>query len=116
MYSIKFKHLLALNHYEQAYAALNSNPDKERKKDNLRDLVKTLLDYRELNTLVSFSYGDLEDIFSDILYARARATDSIKNIYYDFLYTYQIKRGPNYFRLGELNYLYFVSLKCVSYT
>ncbi|KAI4461352.1 nuclear pore complex protein [Holotrichia oblita] len=100
LYSIKFKHHLTLGHYEKAYNAMHSNPDKERKKDNLRELVKTLLDKRDLDTLMSFTYADMQELFCSILFMRARATDAVENMYYDFLYSYQIKRGAPYFRLA----------------
>ncbi|GJQ71484.1 hypothetical protein Trydic_g11201 [Trypoxylus dichotomus] len=100
LYSIKFRHHLALGHYEKAYNAMHSNPDKERQKDNLRELVKTLLDKRDLDTLMSFTYADMQELFCNILFMRARATDAINNIYYDFLYSYQIKRGAPFFRLA----------------
>ncbi|KAJ8978443.1 hypothetical protein NQ317_017646 [Molorchus minor] len=42
----------------------------------------------------------MDEFFTNILLTRARATDSINNIYYDFLYAYQIKRGPLCHRLA----------------
>lgn len=80
---------------------MNSNPDTERKKDNLRDLIKTLLDNKEMNKLMSFPYSDLEELFLNIIFTRARATDSIENVYYDFLYAFQMKRGTGFLRLGN---------------
>ncbi|CAH1156010.1 unnamed protein product [Phaedon cochleariae] len=100
LYSIKFKHQLALKHYEFAFDSLYSNPDAERKKDNLRDLVKTLLDERKLDTLLNFTYGAMDEFFTNILLSRARATDAVSNIFYDFLYSYQIQRGPQNHRLA----------------
>lgn len=90
-----------MGHYEKAYNAMNSNPDKERKKDNLRELVKTLLDKRDLDTLMSFTFAELQELFCSILFMRARATDAIDNMYYDFLYSFQMKRGAPFFRLGK---------------
>ncbi|XP_076265249.1 nuclear pore complex protein Nup160 [Rhynchophorus ferrugineus] len=100
LYSIKFKHHLALKHYQEAFYALKSNPDHERKKDNLRDLVKTLLDEKKFDVLLGFTYGDMDELFTSILLTRARATDAANNIFYDFLYSYQIKRGPLCHRLA----------------
>ncbi|XP_030768263.1 nuclear pore complex protein Nup160 homolog isoform X2 [Sitophilus oryzae] len=100
LYSIKFKHHLALKHYEEAFYALKSNPDHERKKDNLRDLVKTLLDEKKFDVLLSFTYGDMDELFTSILLTRARATDATSNVFYDFLYAYQITRGPLCHRLA----------------
>lgn len=100
LYSIKFKHHLALKHYEEAFYSLKSNPDQERKKDNLRDLVKTLLDEKKFDVLLSFTYGDMDELFTNILLTRARATDAISNVFYEFLYSYQIKRGPLCHRLA----------------
>ncbi|XP_018568434.1 nuclear pore complex protein Nup160 homolog isoform X2 [Anoplophora glabripennis] len=100
LYSIKFKHHLALKHYKLAFESLNSNPDAERKKDNLRDLVKTLLDEKKLDILLNFTYGSMDEFFTNILLTRARATDGVNNVFYDFLYSYQIKRGPLSHRLA----------------
>ncbi|XP_057663813.1 nuclear pore complex protein Nup160 homolog [Diorhabda carinulata] len=100
LYSIKFKHHLALKHYELAFDSLNSNPDPDRKKDNLRDLVKTLLDEKKLDVLLNFTYGSMDEFFTNILLTRARASDAVNNIFYDFLYSYQIKRGPLSHRLA----------------
>jgi nuclear pore complex protein Nup160 len=98
LYSIKFKHHLALKNYEMAYDSLNSNPDSDRKKDNLRDLVKKLLDEKKLDVLMSFTYGGMEELFCDIVFTRARAADAANNIYYDFLFAYQVKRGATFLR------------------
>ncbi|XP_050293240.1 nuclear pore complex protein Nup160 homolog [Anthonomus grandis grandis] len=100
LYSIKFKHHLALRHYRKAFYTLEANPDMERKKDNLRDLVKTLLDERKFDVLLSFTYADMDELFTNILLTRARATDALDNVFYDFLYAYQISRGPLSFRLA----------------
>ncbi|KAL3269609.1 hypothetical protein HHI36_008672 [Cryptolaemus montrouzieri] len=113
LYSIKFKHHLKLKHYTYAYDALNSNPDEERKRDNLRDLVKSLLDGKELNTLITFNYGELEELFHEILLSRARAVDVVDNIFYDFLYCYHVKRGPPYFlQAGSVMYEQAFRLSC----
>ncbi|RZC33085.1 nuclear pore complex protein Nup160 -like, partial [Asbolus verrucosus] len=98
LYSIKFKHHLALKNYQMAYDSLNANPDSDRKKDNLRDLVKKLLDEKKLDVLMDFTYGSMEELFCDIIFTRARATDAANNIYYDFLYAYQVKRGSSFLR------------------
>lgn len=100
MYSIKFKHHLTLRHYENAFDSLNSNPDVERKKDNLRELIKILLDERRFDTLSNFTYGSLDELFINILLSRARANDSVENVFYDFLYTYHMKRGPLCYRMA----------------
>ena len=84
-----------------AYDSLNANPDSDRRKDNLRDLVKKLLDEKKLDVLMNFAYGGMEELFCDIVFTRARAADPSHNIYYDFLYAYQVKRGPTFLRLGN---------------
>lgn len=101
LFSIKFKHHLALKHYEAAFNAMNENPDKERKTDNLRDLVKSLLDEKKLDVLQNFSYGSMEQQLRDILLTRARASDAIDNIYYDFLYSYEVFKGTPFYRMGK---------------
>ncbi|CAG9772816.1 unnamed protein product [Ceutorhynchus assimilis] len=100
LYSIKFKHHLALRHYKWAFDDLKANPDLERRKDNLRDLVKTLLDEKEFDVLLGFTYGDMEELFTNILFTRARATDALNNVFYDILYSHQINRGSLYYRLA----------------
>lgn len=105
MYSIKFKHHLALGHYEAAYEALCANPDDDRKKDNLRDLVKTLLDNKELNILMNLNYTTMDTLFCNILFTRARACDTIDNMFYDCLFSYQVKRGiPHMRQAGAVMY------------
>lgn len=79
---------------------MNENPDKDRKADNLRDLVKSLLDQKKLNILQNFTYGNMEQQLRDILLTRARATDAIDNIYYDFLYSYEVAKGTPFYRMG----------------
>lgn len=91
-----------------AFDALNANPDKDRKNDNLRDLVKTLLDERKLDVLLKYVYGEMEEQFREILLARARATDAIDNIFYDFLYAYHVMKGPLFMRLGKFDYFLFI--------
>lgn len=98
LYSIKFKHHLALGHYEMAYEALIANPDEDRKKDNLRDLVKTLLDNKELNTLMNLKCTKMQPLLCNILFTRARACDTIDNMFYDSLYCYYIRRGLPHMR------------------
>lgn len=80
---------------------MNDNPDTERKRDNLRDLVKHLLDEKKLDVLLNFTYGGMEGFFTDIILTRARASEGIENIYYDFLFSYQVNRGPLCYRLGK---------------
>lgn len=100
LYSIKFKNHLKLKHYSQAFDSLNLNPDVNRRYDNLRDLVKCLLDERRLDILIEFNYGNLEETFCEIILSRARAVDCIDNIFYDFLYSFYIRKGSAYFRLA----------------
>ncbi|KAK4875779.1 hypothetical protein RN001_012201 [Aquatica leii] len=98
LYSIKFIHHLSLQHYDQAYNSINSNPDEGRKKDNLRDLVKTLFDHKELDKLMTYSYTDLDQHCYNIVTDYARASDPLHNSYYDFLYAFCINR--TFFRLA----------------
>lgn len=114
IYSIKFKHHLALKHYTEAYNSLQANPDIERQKANLRDFVKTLLEEKQLELLMSFPYTGLEQLFISILLTRARATDSINNVYYDILYAYHVKRGMIYMRLAA-NVMYEQAFRLIQY-
>ncbi|KAF5295355.1 hypothetical protein FQR65_LT01545 [Abscondita terminalis] len=100
LYSIKFFHHLALKHYDQAYDSINANPEEERKKDNLRDLLKTLFNNRELDKLMTYSQSDLDHHFYTIATDYARSFDPLHNLYYDFMYAFAISRGVTFFRLG----------------
>lgn len=84
---------------------MNENPDKNRKTDNLRDLVTSLLDQKKLDILQGFCYGNMEQQLRDILLTRARATDAIDNVYYDFLYSYEISKGTPFYRMGKYIFL-----------
>ncbi|KAF8571500.1 hypothetical protein P879_06299 [Paragonimus westermani] len=105
-----FKHHLALGHYTSAHLLIRSNPDVDRRRDCLRQLIVTLCDRGESSRLVSFHYGASEDEFLLILEARARATDVLPSVvptsntvdsassvnpYYDVLYAFHI-RHANY--------------------
>lgn len=96
---------MALDHYELAYEALEANPDEDRKISNLRDLVKTLLDNKELNTLMNLKYMTMETLLCNILFTRARACDTVENMFYDSLYCYYIKRdAPHMRQAGAVMY------------
>ncbi|KAF6779850.1 hypothetical protein AHF37_00693 [Paragonimus kellicotti] len=103
-----FKHHLALGHYTSAHLLIRSNPDVNRRRDCLRQLIVTLCDRGESSRLVSFHYGASEDEFLLILEARARATDVLPSVvptsstvdsvpsanpYYDVLYAFHIRRA-----------------------
>uniref|UniRef100_A0A1Y1M1R8 Uncharacterized protein n=1 Tax=Photinus pyralis TaxID=7054 RepID=A0A1Y1M1R8_PHOPY len=100
LYSIKFKHHLALKHYDEAYNSININPDEERKKDNIRDLIKTLFDRRELDRLLVYSDVGLDLHFYKIIIGHARSADPMDNLYYDFLYAFFITRGTPQMRMA----------------
>ncbi|XP_067927960.1 nuclear pore complex protein Nup160-like isoform X2 [Watersipora subatra] len=94
-----FKHNLELQRYDEAYHAILSNTDRERKMDCLSQFLTALCENGELNTLVSYSYKDLktqEDMHSSVvslLHGKARSVDlSIKN-YYDLLYAFHVTKG-----------------------
>lgn len=42
----------------------------------------------------------MDELFTNILLSRARANDSVDNVFYDFLYTYHMKRGPLCYRMA----------------
>lgn len=44
----------------------------------------------------------MERLFCSILLEKARATDTVTNVYYDFLYAYNIKRGMPYMRQAAI--------------
>ncbi|GLV46680.1 Nucleoporin 160kD, partial [Carabus blaptoides fortunei] len=84
LHSVMFVHHLALGHFEESYNSLIANPDKERRENNNNKM---------LDTLMSFPYVDMMETFTNIVMARARACDSVRNLFYDFLYSFEIKRG-----------------------
>lgn len=51
LWSSIFMHAIDMRSYSEAFAALTSNPDPARKKDNTAVLVRTLCDAGELNML-----------------------------------------------------------------
>lgn len=93
LYSVAFLHQLELGRDKEAFAALLANPDSERRKDCLQQLVVTLLDARRLGVLMDFNYDGVRSELERIVEARARSLDVKDNIYYNFAYSYHVKRG-----------------------
>lgn len=102
LHSIIFVHHLNLDHYEQAYHALDANPDRNRRKDCLRQLVGTLLEKKQLDTLIKFPYVGMISEFENIVESRARAMNLQENYVYDFLYSFHMIKGN--FRRGKLDF------------
>lgn len=100
LHSIIFVHHLKLAHYEAAYHALDANPDVDRRKDCLRQLVGTLLEKKQLEYLLKFPYVGMTKEFQNICESRARAMNLQENYIYDFLYSYHIIK--NSFRRGKI--------------
>ncbi|XP_071447164.1 nuclear pore complex protein Nup160 homolog, partial [Hetaerina americana] len=122
LHSIMFREHLRLGHWSEAQEALVSNPDGDRRRDCLRQLVTALWDRGELRTLVNLPSGvsaakakggvggagrasgrggtirGEEEEVETVLEARARAVDllgsrSSGHNYYDFLYSFHVTRG-----------------------
>lgn len=92
LHSVAFLHQLELGRDEAAFAALLANPESERRKDCLQQLVVTLLDSRRLQVLMQFSYDGVRPELERIVEARARSLDVKDNPYYSFAYAYHVKR------------------------
>ncbi|XP_062566399.1 nuclear pore complex protein Nup160-like isoform X5 [Saccostrea cucullata] len=103
LWSKMFKYQLELGHNDEAYNAMVSNPDPSRRKDCLRQLLVTLCERGDLQTLVGFPYIDLQDEVVSILESRARAVDITTQNYYDLLYAYYVSRN-NFGKAGSVMY------------
>ena len=101
-----FKYELELEHNEEAYSAMIDNPDPSRRKDCLRQLLVTLSERGDLESIVSFPYVDLEDEVVSILESRARSVDLTSQNYYDLLYAFHVNR--NNFRKGMCQIIQYV--------
>ncbi|XP_046389457.1 nuclear pore complex protein Nup160 homolog isoform X2 [Ischnura elegans] len=118
LHSIMFREHLRLGHWSEAQEALVSNPEGDRRRDCLRQLVTALWERGELRTLVNLPSGvsaakgrlgggwrrggtirGEEEEVETVLEARARAIDlsgsrtSAGHSYYDFLYAFHITKG-----------------------
>ncbi|XP_060553700.1 nuclear pore complex protein Nup160-like [Ruditapes philippinarum] len=103
LWSKVFKYQLELGHNSEAYKAMIENPDPSRRKDCLRQLLISLCDRGDLQSLVDFPYIDLEDEVENILESRARCMDLTTHNYYDLLYAFHIFRN-NYRKAGSVMY------------
>ena len=72
-YKKVFKLNLELENYPDAYTAMTSNMDDDRRKDCLRNFVLHLSERGDLAPLVEAPYGGLEDEIGSILENRALA-------------------------------------------
>ncbi|EEB10017.1 conserved hypothetical protein [Pediculus humanus corporis] len=93
LYSIVFLNHLHLGQYKEAYDSLVSNPDGDRKKDCLRQLVVSLFNSKMLDTLMNFSFSGMQDDLERIIEGRARSLDVVNNDYYNFLYAFHTLKG-----------------------
>lgn len=103
LWSKMFKYQLELGHNDEAYNAMVSNPDPSRRKDCLRQLLVTLCERGDLQTLVGFPYIDLQDEVVSILESRARSVDITTQNYYDLLYAFYLSRN-NFGKAGAVMY------------
>lgn len=93
LHSIVFCHHLKLGHHQEAYHSLIANPDAARRKDCLRQLVVTLFERRQLDTLADFPYQGMYEDLERIVESRARSLDLLCSNYYSFLYSFHVKKG-----------------------
>ncbi|XP_052066058.1 nuclear pore complex protein Nup160-like isoform X1 [Mytilus californianus] len=103
LWSKVFKYELELEHNEEAYSAMIANPESSRRKDCLRQLLVTLSERGDLQSIVSFPYIDLEDEVVSILESRARSVDLTSQNYYDLLYAFHVNR-TNWRKAGSVMY------------
>lgn len=95
-----FKQHLELGHNQEAFAAMMSNPDTDRRKDCLRQFLVVLCENGNLGDLVSFDYQDLEEEVVYILENRARSVDLFTYDYYKLLFSFFIHR-EDYRKAGK---------------
>lgn len=93
LYSIVFLNRLKVGQYTEAYESLVANPDSDRRKDCLRQLIVTLFDSEMLDALVEFSFAGMQNDLERIVEGRARSLDVSDNKYYDFLYAFHTLKG-----------------------
>ncbi|XP_076070000.1 nuclear pore complex protein Nup160 isoform X2 [Oratosquilla oratoria] len=103
LYSLAFKYHLELEHYDEAFTALTANPDVDRQRNCLRQLVVTLHENKALQTLVNYEYGALEDDVVTIIENRARSADILINNYYDLLFAFHVLKH-NYKKAAHVMY------------
>nr|XP_034311974.1 nuclear pore complex protein Nup160 [Crassostrea gigas] len=103
LWSKIFKYQLEMGHNDEAYNAMVSNPDPSRRKDCLRQLLVTLYERKDLQTLVGFPYIDLQEEVVSILESRARTVDITTQNYYDILYAFYVTRN-NFGKAGAVMY------------
>lgn len=92
LHSIAFVNHLRLEHHQEAYQSLNSNPDSARRVDCLRQLVVNLFELHRLDLLLEFPYENLVQDLERIVESRARSLDISNPSFYNFLYAFHIKK------------------------
>ncbi|XP_038053213.1 nuclear pore complex protein Nup160-like isoform X2 [Patiria miniata] len=110
LWSKVFKYQLELGHNDEAYAAMATNPDPERRRDCLRQFIVVLCQRAQTKELCQYPYIDLHDEVVSIMESRARSVDLLTtHNYYDLLYAFHIFRG-NYRKAGSAMYEHAVRL------
>lgn len=111
LHSIAFVNHLRLEHHEEAYQTLNSNPDSARRVDCLRQLVSKLFELRRLDLLLEFPYENLVQDLERIVESRARSLDISNSAFYNFLYAFHIKKS-NFKKAATVMYEQGMRLGC----
>lgn len=93
LHSLVFCHHLKLGHHQEAYHSLIANPDAARRKDCLRQLVVTLFERKRLDILADFPYQGMYEDLERIVESRARSLDLLSSNFYNFLYSFHVKKG-----------------------
>jgi len=109
LWTMVFKLNLELENYPDAYTAMTSNMDDDRRKDCLRNFVLHLSERGDLAPLVEAPYGGLEDEIGSILENRALAVSAQDTRYFDLLFAFHITK-ENFRQAARAMYLHATQL------
>ena len=90
------RHALHLQRYEDAYLALISQPDAERRIDGLRHFITVVCENDEAQLLSSLPFAGLQGELESTLAFKARnvlVTVDLRPNYYKILYAHHVRRS-----------------------
>lgn len=91
--SIIFLQHMKLGHYVEAFYILPQMPVSICRHDCMRQAIVTLTERNHFDYLLEFPCQDMYSEFESILLSRARTMDLQDSPYYNFMYSFFIKRG-----------------------
>ncbi|XP_046999386.1 nuclear pore complex protein Nup160 homolog [Schistocerca americana] len=91
--SIIFLQHMKLGHYVEAFYILPQMPVSVCRHDCMRQAIVTLTERNHFDYLLEFPCQDMYSEFESILLSRARTMDLQDSPYYNFMYSFFIKRG-----------------------